>query len=85
MSANVWSVYVDAEGEGTWASEADFSTAGVAAVRARRRRLKPCSSMRYEAIDDFPAQIPGSCQMCSDIMRAFVSQKKSRTCSSPRK
>jgi hypothetical protein len=44
MSAKVWSmVEVD---EGTWASEADFSTAGVAAVRASRRRLKPCSSMR---------------------------------------
>ena len=49
---------VEADGEGTWASDADFSTAGVAAVRVRRRRLKPCSSMRYEAIDDFPAQIP---------------------------
>lgn len=50
---------VEADGEGTCASDADFSTAGVAAVRARRRRLKPCSSMRYEAIDDLPAQIPG--------------------------
>lgn len=54
---------MEADGEGTWASEADFSTAGVAAVRARRRRLKPCSSTRYEAIDDLPAQIPGACQL----------------------
>lgn len=67
-SAKTWLESIEADGDGdgdsdgTWASEADFSTAGVAAVRARRRRLKPCSSMRYEAIDVFPAQIPGACQ-----------------------
>jgi hypothetical protein len=48
--------------EGTCASEADFSTAGVDAVRARRIRVKPCSSTRYEAIEDLPAQMPGWCQ-----------------------
>jgi hypothetical protein len=63
-SANVcWASTLRASGEGTWASEADFSTAGVAAVRARRRRVKPCSSTRNEAIDDLPAQIPGARQL----------------------
>lgn len=51
-----------ASGEGTCALDADFSTAGVVAVRARRIRLKLCSSTRYEAIEDLPAQIPGSSQ-----------------------
>ena len=27
-------------------------------------RLKSCSSTRYEAIEDLPAQIPGSSQSC---------------------
>ena len=45
--------------EGTSALDADFSTAGIAAVRARRMRWKLCSSTRYEAMDDLPAQIPG--------------------------
>lgn len=45
--------------DGTWAFEADFSTAGVAALRARCMRLNWCSSTRYEAMDDLPAQMPG--------------------------
>jgi hypothetical protein len=40
-----------------WVSE--FS----ATVRARCRRVKPCSSTRNEAIDDLPAQIPGARQL----------------------
>jgi hypothetical protein len=47
---------------GTDALDADFSTAGVEAVRASRSRLKLCASMRYEAIEDLPAQIPGQGQ-----------------------
>jgi hypothetical protein len=50
-----------ASAEGTCAFDADFSTAGVAAFRARRMRLKSCSSMRYEAIEDLPAHIPVAC------------------------
>jgi hypothetical protein len=45
-SAKECSTLAELDEDGTCASEADFSTAGVAAVRARRRRLKPCSSMR---------------------------------------
>lgn len=63
ISAKVCSVVEEAVGDGTCASEADFSTAGVAAVRARRRRLKPCSSIRYEAIEDFPAHMPVTSQL----------------------
>jgi hypothetical protein len=48
--------------EGTCAFEADFSMGGVAALRARRMRLKPRSSTRYEAIEDLPAHIPRRCQ-----------------------
>jgi hypothetical protein len=44
--------------EGTCAFDADFSTAGVAVWRVRRMRLKSCSSTRYEAIKDLPAQMP---------------------------
>jgi hypothetical protein len=51
-----------ASAEGTCAFEADFSMAGVAAFRARRRRLKSCSSTRYDAIEDLPAHIPVACQ-----------------------
>jgi hypothetical protein len=46
--------------EDTDTFDADFSMAGVAAVRARLIRLKSCSSTRYEAIDDLPAHIPAS-------------------------
>jgi hypothetical protein len=40
-----------------WVSESS------ATVRARCRRVKPCSSTRNEAIDDLPAQIPGARQL----------------------
>lgn len=60
MSGNVYSASsVVVASAGTVAFEADFSTDGVAAVRAKRMRLKPCSWTRYEAIEDLPAQIPG--------------------------
>ena len=78
---------VEVDGDGTWASDADFSTAGVAAVRARRRRLKPCSSMRYEAIADFPAHIPGFCQpllRLSNKVLASTQSNKHDDRSSPR-
>jgi hypothetical protein len=45
--------------EGTWASEADFSTAGVLAVRAIFRGVKAWFSIRYCWIEDLPAQMPG--------------------------
>jgi hypothetical protein len=48
--------------EGTCALDADFSTSGVAAVRARRMRLNWCRSTRYEAMDDLPAQMPKASQ-----------------------
>jgi hypothetical protein len=48
----------DGTGEGTRELAADFSSGGVAVVRARRRRMKQCSSTRYEAIDDLPAHMP---------------------------
>lgn len=51
--------------------------AGVAAVRARRRRLKPCSSMRYEAIDVFPAQIPGTCQSQPSLFEIILASTQS--------
>lgn len=44
--------------DGTWASEALFSTLGVPAGRAIFSGRKSCCSMRYCWIDDLPAQIP---------------------------
>jgi hypothetical protein len=58
-------------------ADGDFSTAGVAAVRARRRRLKPCSSMRYEAIDDFPAQIPRRRQTLLGVINQVLASTQS--------
>jgi hypothetical protein len=67
-SGNVcWvSASLESSNKGTGTFEADFSTAGIAAVRARRRRVNWCSSMRYEAIDALPAQMP------RDVRRQWV-------------
>lgn len=60
-SANKWfSSFWGTSALGTWTLEADFSTEGVSALRERRMRVKPCSSMRYDAIEDFPAQMPAT-------------------------
>jgi hypothetical protein len=59
MSVKVWCAFVRLDlSEGTVVSEADFSTAGVVAVRARCMRLKWCWLTRYDAMDDLPAQMP---------------------------
>lgn len=76
-SAKVCSMVVEADGDGTWTSDADFSTAGVAAVRAKRRRLKPCSSMRYDAIDDLPAHIPASRQPLRSVANKVLASTQS--------
>lgn len=47
-------------GSTTACREAELSMRGAAVGRARRRRVKLCSSMRYEAISDLPAQMPMS-------------------------
>ena len=59
--ANVCSGEVESSGdeEGTWASEADFSTDGLLAVRAIFRGWKAWFSIRYCWIEDLPAQMPG--------------------------
>lgn len=67
--------------DGTCTFDADFSTAGVAAVRARRMRLKPCSSTRYEAMEDLPAQMPASCQQLSgDAGKTLASAQSNEHC-----
>jgi hypothetical protein len=48
----------DEDEEGTWASEADFSTAGVLTVRVILRGWKAWFSIRYCWIEDLPAQMP---------------------------
>lgn len=50
---------VSSDDEGTWASEALFSTLGVLAVRAIFRGWNECRSTKYCWIDDLPAQMPG--------------------------
>ena len=57
--------------DGTRAFDADFSTAGVGAVRARCIGLNWCWLMRYEAIDDLPAQMP---EAVSSFRRGSESQ-----------
>jgi hypothetical protein len=62
--------------EGTWASEADFSTDGVLAVRAILRGVKAWVSIRYCWIEDLPAQMPGlgvSFGMCLFVWGSFYS------------
>ena len=62
--------------EGTWASEADFSTDGVLAVRAIFRGVKAWVSIRYCWIEDLPAQMPGlgvSFGMCLFVWGSFYS------------
>jgi hypothetical protein len=45
--------------DGTWASDALFSTLGVPDGRAIFSGRKSCCSMRYCWIEDLPAQMPG--------------------------
>jgi len=74
----------DLTGEGTRVLEADFSSGGVSAVRARRRRVNWCSSTRYEAIDDLPAHIPVPCQprliLFPTVLASAQSNKHSDRC-----
>jgi hypothetical protein len=76
--ANVWSASWGVALDGMLALEADFSTAGVAAVRARCRRLNRCSSTRYDAMEPLPAQMPAKVSHHRRAVRGFACLRTTR-------